>query len=110
MKIELIHKPGYFLLSDSDNWIICKFKNRTRKKDGIEQEETYQDDARFFGRLDTALKWLLDDTLKTCPDLREIRSRIEDFKCWVKRELSYHVEDGSKAVENENSENTNQTT
>jgi len=70
--IELTNK--YWLDSDEYNWIVG-----IRYKDN-RNNNYYLRDQRFFSRIDSALSWVMDQSLKDCGSIPEIFDRIEKLR------------------------------
>jgi len=63
-----------WLDSDDDNWIVGRrYKRKDTGKDSLS-------DQRYFLRLEHAFAYVLDQDLKNCESLEEIKENIVRFK------------------------------
>jgi len=71
----------YWLSSDEDNWIVGrKYLEPKRQKVRLK-------DCRYFNRLDSALRFVLDQDLKNCKSIAELLQSVEEVKDGVSKWL-----------------------
>lgn len=77
------------LSSDPENWIVTLKTKSKQPPPGVALKNEYQISDRYFNTLQNALRFIVDQDLKTAKSLEEMSEKLDEWRTVFQKVFSF---------------------